>query len=96
MTEQPAIREETAVTDASTPQPDSGTTEPMIQVVKGRPTDEEVAALITVLAGASNGVTSADLEAHERDLWGHPVGRLRYSAFSWQTVTLVERLHLRR
>ena len=90
------MTDEAPVTDASAPDQLSATSEPVIQVLKGQPTDDEVAALVAVLAGASNGVTSADLEAHERDLWGHPVDRLRYSIFSWQKVTLVERLHLRR
>ena len=90
------MTDEAPVTDASAPEQHAAASEPVIQVLKGQPTDDEVAALVTVLAGASNGVTSADLEAHERDLWGHPVDRLRYSIFSWQKVTLVERLHLRR
>jgi hypothetical protein len=96
VTEESSVTDEAPVTDASAPEQPSAATEPVIQVLKGQPTDDEVAALVAVLAGASNGVTSADLEAHERDLWGHPVDRLRYSIFSWQKVTLVERLHLRR
>jgi hypothetical protein len=70
--------------------------EPVIQILKGNPTDDEVAALVTVLAGSQSGVSSADLEPQGRDLWGHPVDKLRYSVFSWQRVTLVERLHMRR
>ena len=31
----------------------------------------------------------------ELNLWGHPVDKLRYSIFSWQRVTLVERTHMR-
>ena len=69
--------------------------EPVIKVVKGRPTDEEVAALVTVLAGAAGGVQE-DAGLATRDLWGHPVDRLRYSIFSWQRVTQVERVHVRR
>jgi hypothetical protein len=69
--------------------------EPVIKVVKGRPTDEEVAALVTVLAGAAGGVQE-DAGPTTRDLWGHPVDRLRYSIFSWQRVTQVERVHVRR
>jgi hypothetical protein len=70
--------------------------DPVIQIVKGNPTDDELAALVTVLAGAQSGVSSADLEPQGRDLWGHPADKLRYSKFSWQGVTLVERTHLRR
>ncbi len=70
--------------------------EPVISILKGAPTDEDVAALVAVFAGVAGGVSSADLEPHERDLWGHPVDKLRYAIFSWQTVTLVERTHIRR
>lgn len=86
------------MSEANLPVPEdpSATTEPVIQVLRGEPTDEELAALVTVLAGAGKQVTSADMEPHERDLWGHPVDKLRYSSFSWQRVTLVERTHLRR
>jgi hypothetical protein len=90
------VSEETPLTDVNAPEQPGAPSEPVIQVLKGKPTDDELAALVAVFAGASNGVTSADLEPHERDLWGHPVDRLRYSIFSWQKVTLVERLHLRR
>ena len=62
---------------------------------QGRPTDEEVAALVTVLAGAAGG-GQVDAGPAERDLWGHPVDKLRYSIFSWQRVTQVERVHVRR
>jgi hypothetical protein len=68
---------------------------PVIQILKGRPTDEDLAALVTVFAGAS-GSGPADPGPQERDLWGHPVDKLRYSISSLQRVTLVERLHIRR
>jgi Acyl-CoA carboxylase epsilon subunit len=66
-----------------------------IKIVKGNPTDEEVAALVTVLAGASGG-GQADEGPQIRNLWGHPVDKLRYSAISWERITRVERTHLRR
>ena len=69
--------------------------DPVIKVVRGRPTDEEVAALVTVLAAAAGG-GQVDAGPATRDLWGHPVDRLRYSIFSWQRVTQVERVHVRR
>ena len=47
-----------------------------IQIVKGNPTDEELAALVTVLAGASGG--TAEPGPQELNLWGHPVDKLRY------------------
>jgi hypothetical protein len=67
----------------------------VIKVLKGRPTDEELAALVTVLAGASGGA-QVDGGPQVRDLWGHPVDKLRYATFSWERVTQVERTHIRR
>jgi len=66
-----------------------------IKIVKGKPTDEEVAALVTVLAGASGG-GQVDEGPQIIDLWGHPVDKLRYAAISWERITRVERTHLRR
>lgn len=68
---------------------------PVIQVLKGEPTDEDLAALVTVFAGAAGGGAAAP-GPQERDLWGHPVDKLRYGTSSYQLVTLVDRLHLRR
>ena len=65
-----------------------------IRILKGNPTDAEIAALFSVLAGASGG--SPDPGPIERNLWGHPVDKLRYPFTSWQRVTLMERTHLRR
>ena len=65
-----------------------------IRILKGNPTDAEIAALVSVLAGASGG--SADPGPTERNLWGHQVDKLRYPFTSWQRVTLMERTHLRR
>ena len=65
-----------------------------IKVVRGQPTDEEMAALMAVLASAGGG--SAEPVKKERNMWGHPVDKLRYSVFSWQRVTLLERTHMRR
>ena len=67
---------------------------PEIKIVKGSPTDEDVAALVTLFASAGGG--TAEVGPQELNKWGHPVDQLRYSRFSWQTVTLVERTHMRR
>ena len=67
--------------------------EPHIQVLKGKPTDEEVAALIAVLGSAGGG---GEVGQPETTRWGLPVDRLRYSIFSWQKLTLVQRTHMRR
>lgn len=66
-----------------------------IKIVRGNPTDEEVAALVIVLAGASGG-GQVDEGPQIRDLWGHPADKLRYAAISWERITRVERTHLRR
>lgn len=68
--------------------------EPHIQVLKGNPTDEELAALVAVLGGAGGGAREAAPPEHNR--WGLPVDKLRYPVFSWQTITLVGRTHMRR
>ncbi len=68
--------------------------EPHIHVLKGEPTDEELAALVAVLGSAAGGVP--DLGPQEKNLWGHPVDKLRYAIFGWQRVTLLERTHMRR
>ena len=65
-----------------------------IKVLRGQPSDEEMAALMAVLGTAGGG--SAEPVARDRNLWGHPVDKLRYSIFSWQRITLWERTHMRR
>lgn len=65
-----------------------------IKVLRGQPTDEEMAALMAVLSTAGGG--SAEPVVRDRNLWGHPVDKLRYSIFSWQRITLWERTHMRR
>ena len=68
--------------------------DPHIKVIKGQPTDDDLAALIAVLASGSG--TPAEPREAEQNLWGHPVDRLRYNVFSWQRVTLLERTHMRK
>jgi hypothetical protein len=68
--------------------------EPHIRVLKGNPTDDEVAALIAVLGSAGGG--SREVGQREVSRWGLPVDKLRYSIFSWQKLTLVQRTHMRR
>jgi hypothetical protein len=68
--------------------------EPHIKVLKGKPTDEEVAALIAVLGSAGGG--DGEVGQPEISRWGLPVDKLRYSIFSWQKLTLVQRTHMRR
>ncbi|BBX06485.1 acyl-CoA carboxylase subunit epsilon [Mycolicibacterium aichiense] len=67
---------------------------PEIRIERGNPSDEDIAALVTVLAAASGG--NAAPGPQELNLWGHPVDKLRYSIHSWNRVTLLERTHMRR
>ena len=66
---------------------------PAIHVVKGNPSDDEVAALVTVLAGSSGGPGVPGEPEFSR--WGLPVDKLRYAIHSWQRLTLVQRTHMR-
>ena len=68
--------------------------DPEIHVLKGQPTDEEIAALACVLAGA--GGAHGEPGPQEFNPWGHPVDKLRYDVTSWHRVTLLERTHMRR
>ena len=68
--------------------------EAAIRILKGNPTDADIAAVVTVLAGA--GGDAAEPGPIERNLWGHPVDKLRYPFSSHQRTTLLERTHIRR
>lgn len=67
--------------------------EPHIQILKGQPTAQELAALVAVL-GSIGG--SGPTTAPEPSRWGLPVDKLRYPVFSWQRITLQEMMHMRR
>ncbi|HYJ55859.1 MAG TPA: acyl-CoA carboxylase subunit epsilon [Mycobacterium sp.] len=69
--------------------------EPHFQILKGEPSEVEIAALVTVLAGAGGGA-APEPGPQELNPWGHPVDKLRYNVSSWQRVTLLERTHMRR
>jgi hypothetical protein len=66
---------------------------PEIRILKGNPSDEDLAALVCVLAGGGG---HQEPGPQELNLWGHPVDKLRYSVVSWQRVTQLERTHVRR
>jgi hypothetical protein len=80
-------------TNNSAPVSDS-VNEPVIEVLKGNPSEDEVAALVAVLGGLGGG--AAEPAQPERTNWGLPVDKLRYPPFSWQLITLVQRVHMRR
>jgi hypothetical protein len=92
------MSQDTDITEVSDPREMTIDAEPAppheIRIVKGQPTAEELAALVTVLAGAGGG--NPEPGPQELNLWGHPVDKLRYPIFSWQRVTLLERVHMRR
>jgi hypothetical protein len=60
---------------------------PLLRVVKGDPSPEELAALIAVVAGRSAG---EDAPAPERPLWGRPVlrGPLSPGPGAWRASAL--------
>jgi Acyl-CoA carboxylase epsilon subunit len=68
--------------------------DPHFHIVKGEPSEDEIAALVTVLAGVSG--ATPEPGPQELNPWGHPVDKLRYAVFSWQRVTLLGRTHMRR
>jgi hypothetical protein len=67
--------------------------EPRIQVLKGAPTDAELAALIAVL-GCAGGAPPPPQAEQTR--WGLPVDKLRYAISNYQRITLQERIHMHR
>jgi acyl-CoA carboxylase epsilon subunit len=67
--------------------------EPHIQILKGKPTDEDLAALMAVLGSAAAG--APEPEDIERTRWGLPVDRLRYAMSNYQRITLQQRVHMR-
>ncbi|MBA0045591.1 acyl-CoA carboxylase epsilon subunit [Mycobacterium sp. NPDC050853] len=65
-----------------------------IEVVRGNPADAEIAALVAALSALASKAEAESLTTHNR--WGQPVDKLRYSAHSWQLVTLLQRTKLAR
>ena len=62
-------------------------------MLKGKPTDVELAALIAVLGSAGG---AGEAGPRENSRWGLPVDKLRYSISNYQRITLQERVHMRR
>jgi len=82
------------ISDETTSEQAAAPAAPHIQVLKGNPTDAEIAALVAVLGAA--GDSGAEAGKRDRNLWGNPVDKLRIPVFSWQLITLRERTHMRR
>jgi Acyl-CoA carboxylase epsilon subunit len=76
-----------AVTDDA-----SQTYEPHIQILKGKPTVEELAALIAVLGSAGGAPAPAPAE---RTRWGLPVDRLRFAMSNYQRLTMQQMTHMK-
>ncbi|OBJ79840.1 hypothetical protein A5656_13720 [Mycobacterium gordonae] len=66
--------------------------EPHLQVLRGHPTDQELAALVAVLGTIGHAPEPAPPEPSR---WGLPVDKLRYPVYSWQRITLQEMTHMR-
>ncbi|HLS77521.1 MAG TPA: acyl-CoA carboxylase subunit epsilon [Nocardia sp.] len=85
------VAEEAEVTaeTAATPEPKA---EPFVKILRGSPTDAEVAALVCVFAAASGG--SADTDSGKpRELWGRPTAMHRgASPFSPYSFPALSRL----
>ncbi len=81
-------------TNNAAPDIDAAAHEPVIHVLKGEPTAEDLAALVAVLGAAGGG--GGEPAPAEAGRWGLPVDKLRYPSFSWQKITLLERTHMRR
>lgn len=68
--------------------------EPHIKVLKGQPTDEELAALVAVLGGVGGG--EPVLPPAERSKWGLPIDRLRFAMSNYQRLTFLQMTHLKK
>jgi hypothetical protein len=67
--------------------------EPHIQILKGQPTEEELAALVAVLGSVGGG--AAEPAQPERTRWGLPVDRLRYAMSNYQRLAVQQMTHMR-
>lgn len=66
--------------------------EPHIQILKGEPTVEEVAALVAVLGSVGG---APEPEQPEETRWGLPVDRLRFAMSNYQRLTFQQMTHMR-
>jgi hypothetical protein len=66
--------------------------QPHIQILRGRPTAPELAALITVLGSAGGAPPPAQPESTR---WGLPVHRLRFAMSSFQRLTMEQIIHMK-
>ncbi|MEI7717896.1 MAG: acyl-CoA carboxylase subunit epsilon [Mycobacterium sp.] len=71
---------------------ESTANEPHIAILKGTPTDAELAALIAVLAGAGGAPAPVQPDATR---WGRPEDRLRFAMSSHQRLTMQQMTSLK-
>jgi hypothetical protein len=88
----PVSDDESAVNDEAPVSEETQLHAPHIQVLKGSPTDADVAALVAVLGSAVGG---GEPPKPVFSQWGMPVDKLRYSIHSWQRMSLQQRTHMR-
>jgi Acyl-CoA carboxylase epsilon subunit len=67
--------------------------DPHIQILKGQPTNAELAALVAVLGGV--GAASPEPTQPESTRWGLAVDRLRYAMSNYQRLTVHQMTHMR-
>jgi hypothetical protein len=67
--------------------------EPHIRILRGRPTNAELAALITVLGSAGGAPPPPQPESTR---WGLPVDKLRYAMSNYQRLTMQQIAHMKR
>jgi Acyl-CoA carboxylase epsilon subunit len=80
------------VSDDAVTDPAPQAHEPHIQILKGRPTDEELAALIAVLGSVGGAPAPAPAECTR---WGLAVDRLRFAMSNYQRLTMQQMTHMR-
>ncbi|MGD1173032.1 acyl-CoA carboxylase subunit epsilon [Mycobacterium seoulense] len=68
--------------------------EPHIHILKGHPTDDELAALVTALGLIGGGVPEPTEPEPTR--WGLPVDRLRFAMSNYQRLTMQQMTHMKR
>ncbi|GAA3687664.1 acyl-CoA carboxylase subunit epsilon [Gordonia hankookensis] len=62
---------------ADTTAADTPAAAPLLRIVRGNPSDEEVAVLTSLVAAAAGSSNSGPVETGPRDDWGRPEDRLR-------------------
>lgn len=67
--------------------------EPHIRVLRGSPSDVELAALVAVLGSAGGTPSPAQ---PERTRWGLPVDKLRFAMSNYQRLTMQQMTHMKR